>query len=369
VTPHDGPFTTGLRLAGEYYRQAVRPILDAALPDLSHSAALVGPGSDVLGFDTPRSTDHDWGPRLLLFLHPDDQARHGQRLHDLLAHQLPTAFAGYPTNFAPAQARVQVMTPVDYPPVNHRLIITDLATWTAGWLGFDPLRSVTLLDWLATPTQRLAETTAGAVFHDGLNQLTPIRRRLRWYPHDVWRYILACQWQRIAEEEAFVARCAEVGDHTGATMVTARLVRDLMRLHLLMHRRYPPYSKWLGTATARLPHGEAVAQTLHQALTTDGRTREQHLCAAYQSAAATHNDLALTEPVDPTTRPFHDRPFQVLEAERFAAALRTATSDPHVRALPLLGAIDQFADSSPLLGDAPRCRAITQTALGLAEPT
>jgi hypothetical protein len=82
----------------------VRPILAAALPDVPHSAALLGPGSDVLGFDTPRSSDHDWGPRLLLFLHPDERAGHGQRLHDRLAYELPTTFAGYSTHFPPAGA-------------------------------------------------------------------------------------------------------------------------------------------------------------------------------------------------------------------------------------------------------------------------
>ncbi len=359
------PFTTGLTLAGEFYTQAVRPILDAAAPDLPHSAALLGPGSDVLGFDTPRSTDHDWGPRLLLFLHSKDRTRHGQRLHDLLAQHLPTTFAGYPTNFAPAGARVQSMTPVDHPPVNHRVVITDLLMWTDGWLGFDPRRAVTLLDWLATPTQRLAETTGGAVFHDGLGQLTPMRRALDWYPPDVWRYVLACQWQRIAEEEAFVGRCTEVDDHIGAAVLAGRLARDLMRLQLLMHRRYPPYNKWLGTATARLPGGDALTGTLDQALTAHGREREEHLGGAYQQVAVTHNGLGLTEPLDPTPRPFFDRPFQVLDAGRFAAALRDGIGDPEVRALPVLGGVDQFADSTALLGDIPRCRAVIGGALGL----
>ena len=65
--------------------------------------------------------------------------------------------------------------------------------------------------------------------------------------------MLACQWSRIAEEEAFPGRCAEAGDELGSAVVTARLARDLMGLWLLMSRRYPPYSKWLGSAFARVP--------------------------------------------------------------------------------------------------------------------
>src|SRR5581483_2188619 len=93
--------------------------------------------------------------------------------------------------------------------------LTDVGEWCAGWLGFQPLDGVDLLDWLATPTQRLAEATRGAVFHDGLGVLTPMRAALEWYPVDLWRYVLACQWHRIAQEEAFAGRCLEVGDETG----------------------------------------------------------------------------------------------------------------------------------------------------------
>jgi len=71
-------FLPGLELARHFYAEAVRPILDQVAPGLPHSAARLGAGSEVLGLDTVRSTDHDWGPRLELFLHPDD-VREGVR--------------------------------------------------------------------------------------------------------------------------------------------------------------------------------------------------------------------------------------------------------------------------------------------------
>jgi hypothetical protein len=206
------------------------------------------------------------------------------------------------------------------------------------------------------------------VFHDGLNELTPARERLRWYPQDVWRYILACQWQRIAQEEAFVGRCTEVGDQIGAAVVTGRIVRDLIRLHLLMHRRYPPYGKWLGSAVTRLPDADALTAPLAAALNTTGAAREENLCHAYQTAAAAHNRLELTDPIDPATRPFYGRPYRVLHADRFAAQLVAGITDPHVAALPVIGAIDQFADSTDLLGRTDQCRAATRAALNIEAP-
>src|SRR5262245_19214173 len=45
-------FVPGLSLAATTYREAVRPVLDASIPGLVHSAALLGSGSEVLGYDT-----------------------------------------------------------------------------------------------------------------------------------------------------------------------------------------------------------------------------------------------------------------------------------------------------------------------------
>jgi hypothetical protein len=50
----------------------VRPILEKHFPDLNYSAALIGHGSEVLGYDTPRSIDHHWGPQLQIFLSGND---------------------------------------------------------------------------------------------------------------------------------------------------------------------------------------------------------------------------------------------------------------------------------------------------------
>ena len=57
-------FVPGLELARQFYAEVVRPLLEQGAPGLRYSAALLGPGSEVLGFDSARSTDHDWGPRL-----------------------------------------------------------------------------------------------------------------------------------------------------------------------------------------------------------------------------------------------------------------------------------------------------------------
>jgi hypothetical protein len=348
-----------MKLAGRLYHEAVRPLLSRHFPGLAHTAALVGAGSDVLGFDTERSTDHDWGPRLYLFVAADDLVGYGNQISDVLAARLPAMIAGYPTNLVPSGDDGTRHMRLTAGRVRHGIVIAELGDWLTGHLGFNPLAAVTTLDWLATSTQALAEVTAGAVYHDGLAQLHHVRRALTWYPEDLWRYVLACQWQRISEEEPVVGRCGEVGDEVGSAIVAARQVRDLMRLCLLIHRTYPPYSKWLGSAFARLPCANELGPALAGAVTArHWRDREHHLTTLYETVAGMHNDLRLTAAIDPRVRPFHDRPFLVLHSERFTAALLDGITDPTVRDLPVTGAIDQFVDSNGALVHRARSRAL-----------
>src|SRR6185437_4899603 len=104
---------------------------------------------------------------------------------------------------------------------------------------------------------------------------------------------------------------------------------------------------------------EGLSTALTAAMTASTwHDRERHLVIAYQTVANLHNDLGLTAPVDPCVRPFHDRPFRVLHAERFTAVLIGSITDPAVRALPLTGAIDQFVDSTDALGHRTHSRAL-----------
>lgn len=358
----DERFVPGLTLARRFHADAVAPLLQAHFPDVVHSAGRLGNGSEVLGFDTPRSADHEWGPRVQVFLSDDERA---PEIVAMLADRLPKQFMGYPTNFAATgEDHVRFMRHTDGP-VFHRVEVTGIGTWFGANLGFDPRDGVTTGDWLATPTQTLAVVTGGAVFHDGLGELVAMRSALSWYPPDLWRHVLACQWERISQEEAFVGRCGEVGDELGSAVVAARLVRDLMRLCLLMDRRYPPYSKWLGSAFARLPVAARLAPVLTAVVAaTAWKEREAHLVAAYGQVAAVHNALALTDPLDTTTSSYHNRPFQVLHAGRFAAALLAGVTDPAVLRLPPIGAIDQYTDSTDVVERRQLCRDISAAAIG-----
>ena len=75
----------------------VAPALGARLPGLRVATALIGHGSDVLGFDTPRSQDHDWGPRLQVVL-ADADADRADLVLDVVEAALPEAVLGVPVD-------------------------------------------------------------------------------------------------------------------------------------------------------------------------------------------------------------------------------------------------------------------------------
>lgn len=360
-------FTPGLELARLFYLEAVKPLLESHLPALQYSAALLGSGSEIMGFDTEMSSDHHWGPRVMLFLTEVDQQHYSQVIDDTLRSALPTNFLGYSTNFSPPDPldnNVQRLEEIASGPVNHRVEIYTVRRFLLDYLGFDigldSDQPIEAADWFTFPSQKLRSLTAGLVYHDDIG-LQSLRDRFSYYPRDVWLYLLASGWNRIGQEEHLLGRAGIVGDEIGSTIIGARLVRDLMQLCFLMEKQYPPYSKWFGTAFARLQCAGALAPVLTSALQAGNwKAREQHLARAYEYVAEMHNRLEITEALATKVTSFFGRPFLVMHlGARQADAIRAQITDPVVSRIAgrgLIGSIDQFSDSTDILSN-PRWRA------------
>jgi Domain of unknown function (DUF4037) len=351
-------FIRGLELNELFYREAVRPVLDAEFPGLRHAAALIHTGSEVLGFDDEMSSDHCWGPGVDLFLTDDDHAALHGALDDALRHKLPHAFRGYPTSFSapdPADNGTQRLEAKTDGPVNHKVRILTPRRFFLDYLAFDITRDIEPADWLTFPEQKLRTVTGGAVFHDDVG-LAAVRGRFGYYPRDVWLYLLASAWARVGQEEHLMGRAGSVGDEIGSALIGARLVRDLMRLCFLMKRTYAPYPKWFGTAFRQLSCAEALSPPLTGALRAETWTeRERHLVSAYEHVARMHNALGLTEALPDRARGFFGRPFRVIALHGHADALLALITDGAVRRIASrrpIGSVDLFSDSTDLVSHA-----------------
>lgn len=342
-------FLSGLQLSGRLYSEVVRPILDDAFPHVEYAAALIGWGSEVLGYDDAVSTDHNWGPRLQLFLAPAVLAQVGAAILERIDADMPVSFYGRSTRF-PIQvpAHQRGLADSSRLSANHNVELHSVPGFFQIYLGHAPEAPRRAVEWLLLSEQRLLGVTQGRVFHDGTGELSRAREAFGYYPDDVWRYLLAVQWSKLAEEEAFVGRCGDVGDELGSRLIAARQMRLMIRLCFLMERRYAPYSKWLGTAFSRL-HCAARLSPLFERITRAAawQARERLLAAASELLAQMHNDLRLTPRLPEETRGYFERPYRVLFADRFATALFESVRDETLRAIPFhLGSVNQFVDSA-----------------------
>jgi hypothetical protein len=353
-------FIKGLELSRLFYHQAVAPLLQEKFSPLSYSAARLDFGSDVLGFDTPMSRDHDWGPRLTIYLSQSDLALYKEQISDALAVGLPYEVGGYSTNFIKQEDDTGLMAVIQQGRINHFVTITTIEDFFMEYAGIDVDRPLQARHWLVIPQQRLRTIKSGRVFHDGLGRLEGIRTLLKWYPRDVWLHLMANTWRQIDQEEPFMGRCGDVGDEIGSRLVASRQVQRLMRLCFLMERQYAPYFKWFGTAFLQLDCASRLSPILKRVFEAgDWRQRQDPLSEAYLFLQEMHNKLELTEFIQPDISSFFSRPYLVPHSARYVDALLSAVHDDEVRSLPAyIGSIDQFVQSIDVLESIPACRKI-----------
>ncbi|MGW8567351.1 DUF4037 domain-containing protein [Isoptericola sp. NPDC055881] len=158
-----------------------------------------------------------------------------------------------------------------------------------------------------------------------------------------------------------VGRTGDRGDDVGSRVLAARLAGSLLRLGLLLERRWPPYPKWLGTAFADTP--SAAGPHLDRALAAPSwRERDAALGDACDALHERQRELGLPSLDGAATEPFFDRPFRGLRG--LPELLRDAAG-ASVRGLP--AAVEQWIDAVEVLMDPRRRVAATRAAVRRSE--
>ena len=172
-------FIPGLTLSRNYFDRMVAPIVDDVLPGIPYAAALVGDGSEVQGFDTERSRDHDWGPRVQLFFGRDQVAQAQALLSAPLAARLPREFEGHSTQYHRGNTS-QPSGPWRMGEIVRGVEIHEPGHWVHSYLGVDPRRDMSVGDWLAMPWTLLCGVTGGAIWRDDSGELSRVRAAVKW---------------------------------------------------------------------------------------------------------------------------------------------------------------------------------------------
>lgn len=333
----------GLGLSRRFYENFVAPIIQRRFPNLPHAAARLGLGSEVLGYDTAMSADHDYGPCVQIFVPAENFDDVASALLADLDAALPETFEGLLVRYPTAMRPPSGVSGQGMLGSSHGAEFYTLDAWCDRFLGRRFDGALAPADWLGVSDHLFLAVTAGAVFRDDLLDLTRLRQRLDYFPRDVWLYRLAAQWGRIAEDRAYVGRAGEVGDELGSRIVAARMVGNMMRLALLIERRYAPYPKWFGTAFGRLESAPVLGGLFTAAL--DAARWEEREARLYDACAALAElQLARNIPgaIPPVAGRIHDRPFRFVDTVGIAASIRSAIDDAALRDVPGFGGADQF---------------------------
>ncbi|MGL1893636.1 MAG: DUF4037 domain-containing protein [Spirochaetaceae bacterium] len=229
-------FIPGLELNKNYYLDIVKPIISNFDKSLVYSATLSGYGSDVIGYDNATSMDHNWGPRLQIYINSED-FHLKDKLSNYLSNNLPLEYMGFPTNFSDlAVDGTQSMQHISCGEVHHLIEIFNIDSYIGSHYDGDDF-------WVASE-QTLLEVISGEVFHDGLNKLIDYRDKLKYFPNNIRKEKLKNYWDLISEEEAFIGRAVENEDFIGLKIITARINKYLLKICFVLNRKYVPYSKW-----------------------------------------------------------------------------------------------------------------------------
>ncbi|GHU77681.1 hypothetical protein FACS189462_0180 [Spirochaetia bacterium] len=323
-------FVHGLELNKGFYFDAVKPLLEKAYPKLDYSASLIGYGSDVMGFDTEISMDHNWGPRGQIFV--DDKSLIPE-IKNYLSLELPFLYKGFSVNFTdPGYDKTQSMELAERKPLNHLIEVTSFEDYLASYLRTDRINNFTNTEWLRFSDQKLIEITAGKVFHDGLNKLNNTRKELSFYPMDVCKLRMAVLWFYISNKEAFIGRSGALDDIIGLKIMAGRIVNYLIKICFYLEGKYIAYSKWFGTSFKKLKSFNEIGPLVKDVLLeNDPRLIEEKLCRLYSAVIKKHNETKGLPRLDNAIRNYFGRPYKVIFAENIIEALKNSIDDPEVK--------------------------------------
>jgi hypothetical protein len=313
----------GRDLCQSFYEEHLRP----ALAGVRHDAALIGEGSDVLGYDQNISRDHNWGVRATIFV--DD-------IREAPALALPEEYRG--SSVKP-----------------ENIVITTIGEWLAKNLGIGDVHHIPMAKWLSMPQQLLLQFVGGAQLGGDLGAYRSARELLAWYPDDIWRWMMAAQWYFIWSEERLIPRTRDAGDLIGAQMIAHRLLRYIFQMHFLQCKRHQPYDKWFGTAFGRLDGHEFFEGRFRDAMSADLDGQIEILHDMLIRLGEGHNALGLTRQVEPRICNYEVgidgavRPYRIINASDYIEALKESIGDMALRELPTVGAIDQLGNTTDIM--------------------
>lgn len=214
----------GLALSRKYFADLIYPSIQENFQNLRGRLAygLVGEGSECYGLDDDLSKDHDFYPRLMIWMEEDDYQNYGCSIKELLT-SLSNDDNGY-SNFRTGPIATK-----------------DFYQRYTSFKEF-PIED---LAYFKIPETFLSTATNGEVFLDELGEFSRIRAYLKGhYPKDVCLKKLAKALSLMGQAGQYnYPRSIKRGDLSAVFFSKAEFVENAYQALYLLSRNYKPYYK------------------------------------------------------------------------------------------------------------------------------
>lgn len=240
----------GIELAESFYNDYGRAMISECFGELENkiAVALVGSGSECLGYDDEISCDHDHYAGFCMLV-PDDIDSKTEFALERAYAKLPKEYRGF---------KRERLDPVG----GNRHGVIKIGDFFESKTG-KRNGQLTEREWLLVPEQALLEATGGKVFRDDLGELTRIRKSLEYLPENVRLKKLAGNLLLMAQSGQYnYQRSISRGHTASAQLATFEFVRATLNVIFLLNKRYIPYYKWTFVALDELK----ILSSLHTPL-------------------------------------------------------------------------------------------------------
>jgi len=253
----------GMELSRRYFDEIVFPAFNKSAADVLElmTFGLSGPGSECYGYDDELSRDHDWGPRVCIWIPEELFVLQSEPL-EAIYKKLESRFLGFgPVNRLDTRFR--------------RDGILSTSRFFKNYLGTDQPPE-NLHDWLLLPEESLSLCTNGEIFRTGSMRFADMRQvLLSYFPEDLWLKKISSRCKASSQHGQYnLWRADSRNDQLAVEQHKARFIYETVSLVFLLNRRYRPVEKWMfkGLENLTILGKEITGDLLKVAATKPGDT-------------------------------------------------------------------------------------------------
>lgn len=270
IDDKDTSYQKGLIRAKKLASQ-IRSFLQKEIPELDSRIclALVGAGSECLGYDDSISADHDNNTRCLVLLDNIDFKKYQALLKKLFKEKF----------------------------LNTQIDIQNIYAFYTYYTSY-PEGPQNIEEFFHVPEEYLCSATNGEVFYDGLGLFSQIRNQLLQYYPDDFRYKkLSFHLNYIAQSGQYnYPRILQRKDYVAAELALAEYMKHYISVIYLLNSQYMPFYKWANKGLEKLSIlGKETQESLSKLILTDFNGRISIIEDMVQALIVQLHQLELTK--------------------------------------------------------------------------